>query len=749
MTGTRRIGRYEIVEEIGRGGFATVYRARDPGLDQAVALKVLHGSYAGRPKVVQRFLEEARKTVRLRHRSIVRIFAVDEADGVPYIAMEYLPGGTLADRLSGEPLPLDAVTAVVEQVAEALDYAHQRELIHRDVKPGNILFAEEGHAVLVDFGLVKSLSESGLTTVGTSLGTPAYMAPEQVTMAAEIDVRADVYALGLVTFEMLTGRVPFEAETPLAVINAHVNESPPDPCAINQKLDPAVAEVVLKTLEKAPDDRYRSAGTFARALREVRAAAQRTTETETTLETLYAEAQEAVKARQWGLVVSLCVEMRNLNPDYRDVGTLLTMAAGRLAEDEEQRQQQKVWGDDYAAALALLDDGQYSEAIARLEALPADFEDVQARLEQARTQQKQEALYQDALEKLAADTPDAACADLLALLEIAPDHADIQPLLVQATTGMVKQVRELRTKLEQAGVDRQAMEARLSEREEQLDRAQVALQSARSTIEAYDSLLLALEERDREQMETLAHDLKADGRARVARLLEHLQEKPDLPYDREGDLIAWKKDGKEMVRVPAGPFLYGDEKEERELPEFWIDRAPVTNVEYARFVTETGYDPPSHWDGRRPTPGISHHPVVNVSWYDARAYADWAGKRLPTEEEWEKAARGTRGQEYPWGNEKPTPQLCNFDKNEGGTTPVARYSPQGDSPYGCVDMAGNVWEWTASKHSIGGQVLKGGAFYDDEANVRCAYRLRYMQHYQGSDDGFRLVAVPGVGYSTV
>ncbi len=187
MTQPNHIGKYEILAEIGRGGFSVVYKARDPDLDQLVAIKELHSAHAGQRNVVQRFLGEARKTVKLRQRGIVRIYAVDEDNGVPYIAMEYLPGGTLADRLHDEPLPLDGAIAIVEQIAAALDHAHKRGLVHRDVKPSNILFDDEGHAVLVDFGLVKSLAESGLTTKDTLMGTPAYMAPEQAETAAELD----------------------------------------------------------------------------------------------------------------------------------------------------------------------------------------------------------------------------------------------------------------------------------------------------------------------------------------------------------------------------------------------------------------------------------------------------------------------------------------------------------------------------------------------------------------------------------
>ena len=195
--------------------------------------------------------------------------------------------------------------------------------------------------------------------------------------------------------------------------------------------------------------------------------------------------------------------------------------------------------------------------------------------------------------------------------------------------------------------------------------------------------------------------------------------------------------GKGMVRVPAGPFFYGDGKESIELPEFWIDRAPVTNAEYARFVAATGWKGPEHWRSSTPPEAIADHPVTRVSWFAAAAYAEWAGKRLPTEQEREKAARGIEGRAYPWGDEEPTPELCNFSKNEGGTTPVGKYSPQGDSPYGCVDMAGNVWEWTASDFDAEYKVLRGGSWDAVAYYVRCAYRLRGNPGVTHYSVGFR------------
>jgi len=202
------------------------------------------------------------------------------------------------------------------------------------------------------------------------------------------------------------------------------------------------------------------------------------------------------------------------------------------------------------------------------------------------------------------------------------------------------------------------------------------------------------------------------------------------PSGPAGDRWCNPRDGKEMVRVPAGKFLYGDDKREVELPEFWIDKAPVTNAEYAHFVAETGHEPPEHWKGRTPSQQIADHPVRFISWHDAAAYATWAGGRLPSEEEWEKAARGTDGREYPWG--EWAQDHCNsMEAGIGDTTPVGQYSPQGDSPYGCVDMAGNVYEWTASDYepSRGYRVARGGSWGPDRSCARCAFRLKGFPGY--------------------
>lgn len=212
-----------------------------------------------------------------------------------------------------------------------------------------------------------------------------------------------------------------------------------------------------------------------------------------------------------------------------------------------------------------------------------------------------------------------------------------------------------------------------------------------------------------------------------------------------------KKTGIELVQIPAGPFLFGssdsdpmarrNEKPQRtiDLPEYWIGRAPVTNVQYKRFVGATGHAAPQHWKGNEPPADKLDHPVVQVSWDDAKAFCDWAGLVLPTEEQWEKAARGTDGRIWPWGDEEPTAEHCNFNFDIGTTTPVGRYSPRGDSPYGCTDMAGNVWEWTESWYLEWDATTRGGSWVLPEPENRVAHKEDRNPYDMDSDVGFRVV----------
>ncbi len=280
MTERKRIGKYEVIDEIGRGGFAVVYRARDTDLDRIVALKVLRPSWTEDPSFLARFRREACSTGRLRHANIVTVFELAEAENLFYIAMEYLAGLTLRGLLEAKGvLLLEQAVPILEQIAEALDYAHGQGMIHRDVKPSNVMVEETARGVrvtLMDFGLVKAAEESSVfTSRGTLLGSPEYMAPEQADpeRVDEVGPAADRYALGIIAYHMLTGRVPFPGNTP-ATLYAHEHKPVPPPRSLRPDLSESTATALIKMLSKSPDERYPDAKAFVAELR--RASSHRT-----------------------------------------------------------------------------------------------------------------------------------------------------------------------------------------------------------------------------------------------------------------------------------------------------------------------------------------------------------------------------------------------------------------------------------------------------------------------------------------
>ncbi len=266
MIGTR-LGPYELIEEVGKGGMATVYRAYQPNVDRFVAVKVIHRSIATDSASLERFQREARLVTRLEHPHLLPIYDYDGAHDPPYIVMRYLESGTLKEALDQGKIPPDEIVYMLRQVASALDYAHRQGVIHRDIKPSNILIDAEGNAFLTDFGIARMTEAStGLTQTGYAVGTPGYMSPEQGMGADTVDRRSDIYSLGVMLFQMLTGSLPYNAETPLGVIMKHLNDPVPRPSAIDATLPRAVDEVITRSMAKAAEDRYQSAGELVNAL---------------------------------------------------------------------------------------------------------------------------------------------------------------------------------------------------------------------------------------------------------------------------------------------------------------------------------------------------------------------------------------------------------------------------------------------------------------------------------------------------
>ncbi len=268
----QQLGKYTILEPLGSGGMARVYRAYHPKLDRYVAVKVLRSDLVDDPTFLSRFRQEAQAVAALRHPNIIQVFDFDVDDDLYYMVMELLDGDSLHTRLNdyrirGEVMPYGEMVRVLLDVLDGLDYAHSEGMIHRDIKPANILLTKKGQAVLADFGIAQIIGSTQHTVSGALLGTLNYMAPEQ-GMKGTCDVRSDLYSMGIVFYEMLTQQPPYQADTPLAILMKHVNDPLPVPHQIDPTIPVGLERVVLKSLCKDPDDRYQSAAEMAESLRQ-------------------------------------------------------------------------------------------------------------------------------------------------------------------------------------------------------------------------------------------------------------------------------------------------------------------------------------------------------------------------------------------------------------------------------------------------------------------------------------------------
>jgi serine/threonine-protein kinase len=624
----QNLGRYQILETLGAGGMATVYKAYDIRLEREVAIKVIRRESFPSDEMetlLKRFEREAKSLGGLSHPNIVGVIDYGDYEGLPYLVMVYLSGGTLKDRL-GKPIPWREAIQMIIPIAHALEYVHSQNIINRDVKPSNILLTETGQPMLTDFGLVKLFGQqekdsTGLTSSGTGLGTPDYMAPEQWT--GEPTAQSDLYSLGVVLYEMITGHRPYTADTPAGVLLKQATESLPLPKQYIPDLPKDVESVLLRALAKDPNDRYSDMHTFIEEL------------------------QNLLAGRE---VIASTFKTSRLRDQ-------MTGKVKRIQGSDPQSSPQKKF---IFPALIITAIGAFVLLLALgggywLLTTPGILSPIS-------TPTQRQALPSPTEIPFTATLPPT----------IMPTITPTEEASLPTETPIPEEIRDIK----------------------------------------------------------------------------------NVP----------------MRLIPAGEFTMGSDDtgdvgsrpaQEVYVDAFYMDKFEVTNEMYDACVYAVECRRPQQGgSATRNTyfanPVYASFPVLYVDWKMANTYCEWRGARLPTEAEWEKAARGTDARLYPWGNDEPDCNLANHVGCVADTTPVDQHE-DGQSPYGIYGMAGNVWEWTSTlfkpypykaddgredPDSLGERIARGGSWHvfgGNSGNVRADTRLKLDPGYFGGYVGFRCV----------
>jgi dienelactone hydrolase/predicted Ser/Thr protein kinase len=648
VPGTLLAGKYRILEEIGRGGMGLVYRAEDLKLKRTVALKFLPTAWIPDREARERFLQEARAAAALSHPNICTIHEVNDSEDKPFIVMEYIEGESLRNKIKKGPLPVSLALAYAIQAAEGLEKAHQKGVVHRDIKSANLMVTESGQLKIMDFGLAKVRGESSFTKEGTTLGTVAYMSPEQAR-GERVDERTDLWSLGVVLYDLLTGELPFQGERDVSVLYSIVHE---EPKSLKDKRPPVPADlqrVLAKAMEKNPDSRYQTASEMKDDL------------------TRY---QAALKAESAGVL-----NLRSLLKRLRRPAVLVPLAAGLIV---------------LAAFAGWFFHRQAKVRWARSEILPKAE---QLSEEGHRSSPEAYALAVQAEKYIPGDSRLAALFKKISIpLSISTDPPGARVSIAEykdAGGGWkylgLSPIENLRTPVEY-------LRFRIEK-------------------EGYESVSGAAFSAD--------IDWKTIGYVRV-KIFRKLDRKGSLPPG--------------MVRV-AGV----EDKDLGTIDDFFVDRCEVTNRQYMEFMDQGGYQKKDFWKSKfvkerkelsweqamaelvdstgRPGPatwqggdfpeGQDDYPVSGVSWYEAAAYAEFAGKSLPTGIHWGIAKGNWTTLFVAKGfSEFFTPQ-----SNFGGQGPDRVGTNPAITAFGLSDMGGNVREWCWNETQLG-RLVRGGAWND-------------------------------------
>lgn len=831
----RTFGKYILESMVGRGGMAEVYKSRHPDLDREVAIKILHPYLTDTTDFVERFRREARAAAALRHPNIIQIFDFDVTDdGLYYMVMEFIDGESFDAYLQQQngPVPEAKSLELYQQICGALQVAHERGIVHRDIKPANIMLDKQQRPYIGDFGIAQIVGDTRLTQSGMTSGTPQYMSPEQVT-GDEISPATDIYAMGIMLYRLMSGRLPFEGGNPATVMMNHVTEPPERPSLFAPDLSPAIESVILKAIAKEPSDRFQDAAELGSALEAaagsgtavaiptsptkpeaVAAAAATLQQTAVTPEPPATIITETSRTPTWvwpvlvvGALALVAVgfllargngneveatAVTNATTDNEltaadTTGTAVTSPGqpalpaaipgmvfipsttfmmGNNEGNSDERPEHEVTVDGFFIDETEVTNEAYAEFVSATNRdLPAAWQQPEPSVWEVTAAEPFIAgNHEDRFMFDGADVQPATGSLSMTLdadnevgLVTAVFTGTIEPNPGQTLSGEFRVEQHTfspgptNPAFQEGGIGDFVRMHGQSGMELMQYPEMVAYIGTWGAADVFldDELLyddVGIHIMYSDGVRDDAEQFVFDGNGRCC---FDPSNPADSSLDENGrEISVWVFPGSSQ----GYSYDYGDdalagETAADEPTWFAVYYNQVTEIKAPAFTGPTSFPE-----------GEAEHPVGGVSWDDAVAYCEWRDGRLPTEAEWELAARGQDGLLYPWGNESG--EQANYADWNDATLPVGSF-PDSNSPFGLLDMAGNVWEWTADWYSptyyadspadnpSGPEtgevkVARGGGFrlLDilglDEA--RSTHRLPLPPDVQSADVGFRCAA---------
>ncbi len=691
----QRFGPYEIISLLGEGGMAAVYRARQTlagSVHREVAIKVIQARLANREEFVVRFQREAQTIMSLSHAHILKVFDFGQQADLIYLVMELLRGGSLAERIEKGALPLAETSRLLDQIASALDFAHSRGIIHRDLKPQNVLLDESGNTFLGDFGIVKLLNESNaLTQSGALVGTPAYMAPEQWQTGA-VDARVDIYSLGVMLYQMVSGRIPFAADTPFQMMHMHIYERPPSVRSQQTDLPAALDQILDRALAKNPEERYQSAGALASDFKAVVANTPRIIQPPPAINDLstgtYVGSAENIPTAPPQLPPSVPTFPRRRSRIIAGlIGMLIVAAAAVFLIVPRLQMSGPGTTPTSNTLIAAVPTTALSATATNMMVATSSIGTSPASpspliLAQANTA----TLVPPTNTPMAQATTPPANSPLpptIALIVSStalPPTATLVPPTVTATLTDTVTIAPTFTPLPPSATPTNTPDNTPSP---SFTPTVTGTPTTAPTFTPLPPSATLTNTPDSTPSPTTAPTLTPTIGMTATR----------GPGDMRTDTA-----GIAQIYVPAGCFAMGSQGNDKdELPihrvcithSFWLDRYEISVDAFAQYLTRTGAKEgkasPANFDSVL-------QPRVNVSWLEATAYAKWRACRLPTEAEWEWASRGPQTTTWPWGDDR-TPDKANTAETKPDRTADVNGFDNGRSWVGANQMAGNVWEW--------------------------------------------------------